>query len=92
MPKKLPKKFKPTMSNTTTSWANRKKMLPKNWCQVVSETLTAKGFAVKADQVSDVRMGKIKNITLQIEVWGEISKLERKELRRRQKLAIIKGR
>lgn len=80
------------MRSTTTSWANRKKMLPKNWCQVISETLAAKGFTANADQVSDARMGKIKNISLQMAVWSEIRKLERKEQQRRQKLDTIKKR
>jgi len=73
------------------SWAVQKQMLPKNWCQIVSKSLTDAGYSISADQVSDIRMGKIKNIENQLAVWREIRKLEKQEKMTRRKLEAVKN-
>ena len=78
------------VGSKSNSWKERKKLLPKNWCQMISKTLENKGILLTPDQVSDVRMGKIKAASLQIAVWKEITKIERKEKNRRSKLVKLK--
>lgn len=86
MPKNYAEKKRTQRANGIMPWTIRKKMLPKNWCQIISESLNSKGFTTDADKISDARMGKIKNLDLQTAVWREIRKLESKEKIRREKL------
>lgn len=66
------------MSKSTVKWSERRKNLPKNWCEEISKILSDKGLQVSAEKVGDIRRGKIVDIDLTKLVWSEIRKLEKR--------------
>lgn len=80
----MPKKI----SEEKRKWAAIKKDLPKNWCQIVANTLNSKGFELTAPSVSDARSGRIKNLLIQQAVWKEIKKIYKRQ--QSKQLAITK--
>lgn len=81
----MPKKI----SEEKRKWLAIKKELPKNWCQLVSETLNSKGFQITPQSVSDARSGRIKNLLIQEAVLKEIKKLYKKQKNRQLAIAEI---
>lgn len=81
----MPKKI----SEEIIKWDDIKKVLPKNWCQVVAETLNSKGFELTAQSVSDARAGRIKNLLIQKAVLKEIKKVYKRQKSNQQAIAEI---
>lgn len=77
------------MSKATVKWSERRKNLPKNWCEEISKALSDKGLNVSAEKVSDLRRGKIKDLELVTAVWSEIRKLEKRHSLVKKKLTEI---
>jgi hypothetical protein len=81
----MPKKI----SVSKKRWIALKKELPKNWCQIVAESLNSKGFELSPQTVSDLRAGRIKNLPKQEAVWKEIKKIYKKQKSTQQAIVSI---
>ncbi|MGN6416166.1 MAG: hypothetical protein ACTHMC_01650 [Pseudobacter sp.] len=74
-----------------SNYRPKRNVLPKNYNQIISETLSGKGIQIKPSQVSDLIRGKNKNVILGFAVWTEVRKLEKEMIKNKKALAALKA-
>ena len=77
---------------TGRKWNRFKKSLPKNWCQLVADSITKKGLEpLTARQITKIRAGTLTNPEWQLLVWEEINALKKETSHLKSKIVTLQN-